>query len=172
MSAERRNRLLFVLAVVLAAFVLAVATGRGIERLRAGEEKSGQYRAQIARLRQSLQMQSESASRRRQLQDQLKVAKARFYAPGEIDLYAFGTLVRKRLAAEGMSVVRYEVSEIKGQSGLEFTVTGPIRSFVHFLKEVSESQKYWSMTSLALTMRDGSSTVEAVFRIGYEELAS
>jgi hypothetical protein len=172
MSTERRKRLFFVLAVVLTVSVMAAVTGRGIERLRTAEEKSGQYRTQIARLRQSLQMQSQSASRRQQLEDQMKIARARFYPPGEIDPYSFGTMVRKRLAAEGMRVIRYQVVEIKGRSGLEFTVSGPIRSLVLFLKEVSESQKYWSMTSLTLTMREGISVVEAVFRIGYEELAS
>ena len=121
MSTERRKRLFFVLAVVLTVSVMAAVTGRGIERLRTAEEKSGQYRTQIARLRQSLQMQSQSASRRQQLEDQMKIARARFYPPGEIDPYSFGTMVRKRLAAEGMRVIRYQVVEIKGRSGLEFT---------------------------------------------------
>jgi hypothetical protein len=43
-------------------------------------------------------------------------------------------------------------------------------ALIRFLKEVSESQKHWNISSLALTMREGTRTAEAVFRIGYEEL--
>jgi hypothetical protein len=86
-----------------------------------------------------------------------------------MDPYSFGTGVRKKLASLGMHVVRYQVLEIKGRDTLEFSVSGPARALVLFLKEVSESKKYWSISLLKVSIHAGTAAVDAVLRIGYEE---
>ncbi|MGO9307790.1 MAG: hypothetical protein ACLQDL_02055 [Spirochaetia bacterium] len=170
MFARREARLLFALAVLLGAAALAAAVSLGAERLRDAREKNGVYRAQIVRLQQSLQSLAELSALQEHLKARLESEKARFYSPREIDPYSFGVLIRKMLGARGMEVVRYQVTALEGRSSLEFVVSGSIRSLVLFLQEISDSRKYWGISSLSLTMRESSAMVDAVFRIGYEEM--
>ena len=170
MFAKREGRLLFALAVLVGATILAAAASLGAERLREAREKNRQYRAQIVRLRQSLESQAEISSLQEHLKARLESEKTHFYSPREIDLYTFGAFIRKRLGVRGMEVVRYQVTELKGRSNLEFSVFGSIRSLVLFLEEVSDSRKYWGISSLSLTMHEGAGMVDAAFRIGYEEI--
>jgi hypothetical protein len=60
--------------------------------------------------------------------------------------------------------------DLKDANSLEFSISGSIDSLVLFLKEVSESEKNWTVPSLTLTMRGESGQVDSVFRIGYEVL--
>ncbi len=170
MLAERERRLLFVVAVLVGVSILVAAVRLGVERLRDAREKNALYREQIARLQLSLQSQPEMVALRERLQARLEAEKAHFYAPGEMDPYSFGALVRRRITSRGLEIVRYQVAELKGRGSLEFSVSGPIRSLVFFLKEVSDSPKYWGISSLTLSMREGSGMVDAVLRIGYEEI--
>jgi hypothetical protein len=170
--ARRGRRLLLVLAALAGVTALTVAISSGVERLRFAKEKAVQFEAQMARLQQSLRSQIEIAAVQERLKGRLESERRHFYAPREIDPYSFGTLVRKKLTFQGIEVTRYQVVELKGRCSLEFAVSGSIRSLILFLKEVSESQKYWSISSLTIVMREGTGTIKAVFRIGYEETDS
>ena len=167
-SAKREKRLVVVLVAGVAAAVFATSIGISSARLTAAREKAALCRGQIARLQQSLSSQTELSSARERLTAEITRSRTLFYAPGEIDVYSFGTLVRKKLSARGMTVVRYQVTDLEGGSSLMLTVFGPIGSLVLFLEDVSESPRYWAITSLTLTMREGTATVDAVLRIGYE----
>jgi hypothetical protein len=92
---------------------------------------------------------------------------ARFYAKDETDPYAFGAVIRKELASLGISVLRYQVIDVKGASYLEFSVSGSARSFVQFLRAVSQAPKVWSIPSMTLSVEEGSGMVNVDFRIGY-----
>ncbi len=167
---NKTRRLLLLLAVagMVAAFGIALTLGG--ERLRGARAIGAQYEAQIRKLEQSLPPEREIISLRDRLKGELVERKGRSYRPDEMNPYSFGTLVKKRLVTHGMSVVRYQVIEAKGESALEFSVSGSIVSLVLFLKEVSESEKDWSISSLDLRMRGGTGAMDAVFRIGYEVL--
>ncbi len=170
MPDKKTRRLLVLLAAVAALAALGISFMLGAERLRAARVKAAEYEKQIARLEQSLPPESEILALRDRLQKELKDRNNRFYRPEDMNPYSFGTLIKKLLVSHGMSVIRYQVIELKGASSLEFTVSGPALSLIRFLKEVSESEKYWTVSSLALTMRSGTGVMDAVFRIGYEVL--
>jgi hypothetical protein len=168
MIVERKWQLLGILAAIGLLVVLGAAFSFGAERSRAARAKAAQYAVQNAELRHSIGSESRLVSLRDQLQGELGVMRSRFYAPNEMNPYSFGTLIRKKLASHGILVVRYQVIEVKGATGLEFSVLGSIASLVLFLKEVSESDHYWSVSSFSLTGREGTRDADASFRIGYE----
>jgi hypothetical protein len=164
MLAKREKILLLALGAVIALCAVVICIVLGSERLNAAAGKISQYEAQIGKLSGSMPSLTEITALRDQAKTELERKKARFYAPGEISLYDFGLLMKKRLVALGMSVARTEFIE----DSVQFSVTGSIRSLVLFLKEVSASEKYWTLSSLTLRMREGTETVDAVFRMGYE----
>jgi hypothetical protein len=167
---KKTRRLLALLVAAVAVAGIGVAVTLGSERLRSARAIGEQYEAQVRKLEQSLPAEKEILALRDRLRAELDQRKGRFYRPDEMNPYSFGTLIKKRLVAHGMSVVRYQLIEVKGESSLEFSVSGPIMSLTLFLKEVSESEKDWTISSLDLTMRGGTGTMDAVFRIGYEVL--
>lgn len=168
MLAKRERQLLGILAAVVFLVALGVLFSLGAERLRVARASAAQYAVQNEDLQRSIGSEPQSVSLRDQLQGELDVTKTRFYAPNEMNPYSFGTLIKRKLVSMGMTVVRYQVIEVKGATSLEFSVTGSISSLVFFLKQVSESDRYWSISSLSLTMREGTIGVDAAFRIGYE----
>jgi len=168
MPAKREKQLLVVLAAVICITALGIVISLGAERLKAARTDAAQFRDQIEKLERSIGSETQAKALRDRLHGELDVMKTRFYAPNEVNPYSFGTLIKKKLASLGMAVVRYQVIEVKGASILEFSVSGSLYSFVLFLKEVSESERYWTISSLAMTTREGAGGVDAVFRIGYE----
>ncbi len=172
MPSDREKRLLWILGAAAAFSAFALAIGLGAERMAAARATSSRYEAEVAKLSRALPSEAEAVSLRDKLKARLAQGKSRFYAPGEMSPYGFGTLVRKKLAARGISVVRYQVVEIKGKSSIEFSVSGTAAALILFLKDVSESEKNWTVSSLTLTMREGTGTADAVFRIGYEILGA
>jgi hypothetical protein len=170
MLAKRERFLLAVLGGIVALCALVIAFMLGLERLNEPRRKAAQYESQIAKLSGSLPSEEEIALQRDALKAELADRTARFYKPDELNPYSFGTLITKKLSSHGITVVRYQVVEVSRRSFLEFTVSGAVRSLILFLKEVSESEKYWTIPSLTLTIREGTLTADAVFRIGYEVL--
>lgn len=170
MLAKRERRLLVALGVVVALSLLTIALILGMERLGAARVKAAQYEAQIAKLSRSLPSESDISALRESLKKELDARKARFYSPDQMNPYSFGTLIKKELTSHGITVIRYQVIEIRGKSSLEFSVSGNVKSLILFLQDVSRSEKYWTISSLTLTMREGTERVDAVFRIGYEVL--
>jgi hypothetical protein len=165
---ERRLLALLTATAVLAA--VAVSVSLGMERMQAARSQTEKLRAGVAGLEKALPSEAGTASRSEGLEADLAALKSRFYAAGDMNPYSFGTLVKDRLTALGMSVVRYQVVDVQDRKGLEFSVTGPVRSLVLFLRGVSDAPKYSSIPSLTVTVREGTDVVDAVFRIGYETL--
>jgi len=172
MLAKREKILLGVLIGVIGVCAGGIGIALGTERLATAGEKAVRYEEQIRKLAQSLPSEADITAQRDALQMELAKGKQRFYSAGEMNPYLFGTLVKKELAAHDITVVRYQVVDQKNANSLEFSVSGNVRSFVMFLKEVSESPKYWTISSLTLNMREGTSAFTAAFRIGYETLDS
>lgn len=170
MPSRRERRLLALLAGAVVVAAAAVAFGLGTERLRAAQAQAEKLRAGIAGLQKALPSEAGSASWMESRGAELSALRSRFYPPAEMNPYSFGALVKDRLTALGMGVVRYQVVEVQGRKDLEFSVTGPVRSLVLFLKGVSEAEKFSSIPSLTLTVREGTDVADAVFRIGYETL--
>jgi hypothetical protein len=166
----RRERLLSLLGAVFAASILALLITFGLERLKEVQARAQHSHAQIAKLRGSLRPESDIVSRRDSLKGKIEAARKGFYSQGEIDPYTFGTRIKKKLTAHGLKVIRYQVLVLKGSISIEFSVSGSTSSFILFLKEVSESDRYWSVPSLALSMQGESGVMDSVFRIGYEVL--
>jgi hypothetical protein len=169
MLAKREKLLLGILTAVISVAALGIVFSLGAERLRSALVNVGQYREQNEKLRRSIGSEEVDAlSLRERLQGELAVMKTRFYGPGEMNPYSFGALIKKKLGSLGLAVVRYQVIEVKGVSSLEFSISGSINSIILLFKEVSESERYWTISSLALTMREDAVGADAVFRIGYE----
>jgi hypothetical protein len=170
MPDRKTLRLLALLAAAAAVSGLGIAFTVGGERLSEARAVGGQYEAQIRKLEQTLPAEKDILSLRDRLKAEIEAKKGRFYRPDEMNPYSFGTLIKRRLASYGMSVVRYQVLDLKGENSLEFSVSGPVMSLVRFLREVSEFPKNWTISSFTLTMRGGTGAMDAVFRIGYEVL--
>jgi hypothetical protein len=170
MPSEREKRLLWMLGAAAAVCAFAMAIGLGAERMAAAKATSLKYEAEVAKLSRALPSETEAATLRDRLRAELENGKSKFYAPQEMSPFSFGTLVRKKLAARGISVVRYQVVEIKGKSSIEFSVSGTAAALILFLRDVSESEKYWTVSSLTFSIREGTGTADAIFRIGYEVL--
>ena len=172
MTGSVPRRLLIVLAGAIALSTAAVTFDLGFQRLRNARAVTERWEAQVRKLQQSLPAESRIREARDLLKIDLANRAAHFYAANEISPYSFGAAVKDRLSALGMTVVRYQVIDLKGRSWLEFSVTGSARALILFLRDVSRGQKYWSIPSLSLTMREGSDTVDVSFRIGYEVINS
>jgi len=170
MLAKHEKLLLSIMGAVAAASAVVIAVTMGAERLQRANAKTRQYQAQILTLEKSLRSETELAAVRTRLTDELAAARKKFYSKGEISPFTFGTMLRRKLAAHGVAVTRYQVIEQKGVSSLEFSVSAPVGSLILFLKDASESERYWNISSLALSMKEGIATADAVFRIGYEVL--
>lgn len=168
MVAKREKQLLGILATVILLAALVIVFLQGAERLRAARANAPGYQAQNEKLQFASGSEAQATSLRDRLQGELDIMKNRFYAPNEMNPYSFGILIKKKLSSLGMTVVRYQVIELKGASSLEFFVSGSINSFILFLKEVSESDRFWTISSLSLIMRENTEGMDAVFRIGYE----
>lgn len=172
MLAKREKQLLVVLIVVAALCAVGMGTALGVEALGTARERAAQYEEQVRRLSESLTSEASLSARRDLLKAELDRERAHFYSPGEMNPYLFGTLVRQKLSTHGIAVIRYQVVEEKSGNSVEFSVSGNIRSLVLFLKEVSDSTKYWTISSMTLNMSEGGSDFTAVFRIGYGTLDS
>jgi hypothetical protein len=166
MLAKRERLLLYALGGVVAICAVVICLMLGFERLRLAGENASQYERMIERLSLTKQDEPEITALRDNLKDELARTKTRFYSPEEMNPFTFGTLVRKELLSLGITVVRY--GNVEGKRSLQFTVSGNVRSLLTFFKKVSESGKYWTISSLTLTMREGTETADAVFIIGYE----
>ena len=172
MAGNVPRRLLVVLACAAALSTAAVSFDLGFQRLRGARAATALWEARVRKLQQSLPAESRMTAARDMLEKDLAERAAYFYAAGEINPWSFGAAVKGRLSALGMTVVRYQVIDLKGRSWLEFSVTGSARAFILFLRDVSRGQKYWSIPSLSLTIREGTGTIDAFFRIGYEVINS
>ena len=172
MAGSAPRRLLIVLTTAVALSAAGVSFDLGFQRLRDARAATERWAAKVQKLQQSLPAEARIRATRDSLEKDLASRAAHFYAADEINAYSFGAAVKGRLSALGMTVVRYQVIDLKGRSWLEFSVTGSARALIVFLRDVSRGQKYWSIPSLSLTMRESSDIVDVSFRIGYEVIDS
>jgi hypothetical protein len=166
--ADRRMRVLLVLLAAAAGVVASgIALSEGLGRLAAARADAARHEARIAKLQESLPGAVDGAGAREALTEEIAARRARFYGPDEMNPYAFGTLVKGALSSLGISVLRYQVVEVKGAPYVEFTASGSARSFVIFLRDVSDYGKVWTIPAMSLTLREGTDSADALFRIGY-----
>ncbi|MCX7030486.1 MAG: hypothetical protein NTU62_10255 [Spirochaetes bacterium] len=165
---DRRTRVLLLILVAAAGFVASgIALSEGVGRLVAARAAVTLHEARIAWLRDSLMRAEDGAEAREALTEEIAARGARFTTAEEMNPYSFGTLVKKKLFSLGISVLRYQVVEVKGAPYVEFTASGSARSFVIFLRDVSEYEKVWIIPSMSLTLREGTDSADAFIRIGY-----
>lgn len=170
MPDDKRRTLLILLAGVVVLSLLAVTVSLELERLGAARSRVALLQKQIEMLVQSLPSEAALVSRRDELGSRLELVKDRFYRAEEMSPYAFGTLVKDKLATLGMSIARYQVLDTKGRTALEFVASGPATAFATFLRDTFASGKYWAMPSMTIRTHDGTGVVDVVFQVGYEEL--
>jgi hypothetical protein len=165
---DRRMRVLLLLLAAAAGLAASgIAVSEGVGRLAAARADAARQEARIARLRYSLPNAVGGAGAREALTEQIAARRDRFYGPDEMNLYSFGTLIRGKLSSLGISVLRYQVVEVKGTPYVEFTASGSARSFIIFLRYVSQQEKTWIIPSLSLSLGEGTDSTDALFRIGY-----
>ena len=92
--------------------------------------------------------------RRERLRGELEEERRRLYAPGEMDPYRFGLIVRDLLVAEGLQIDRYQTLEAGKRTLLEFAVRGEARGMLAFLRRVSLSEHTWSVPYLSIGARE------------------
>ena len=167
MLASSTRRLVVILCGVLLVSAVAIVLDLCFESLGAARESIALHDGQIRRLQQSLPPMDRIVQERDALKKEVESRSSRFYSRGETDPYAFGAVVRRKLASLGITVLRYQVVEVKGASYLDFTVSGTARAFVLFLRDVSQASRVWTIPSLTLSLPEASGTVNVDFRIGY-----
>jgi hypothetical protein len=167
---SRRERLLlFVLGWALAIAAAAVGVTLITERaaglagdIEAMEKQLGELQAQIAAgTGTSLDLD--------RMEQQIAGLRDRFYRKGEMDPYTFGVMIRDLLLETGLSIRRYQTVEVRGTTLLEFSIQGDARALMRFLRKVSNAPKQWTVSFLSIRAPREAGTVQAVFRIGYEE---
>ena len=168
MHAERRTRILAVLSAAVLIGAMGCVFVGGAERLNTAKRNTGRLLAHNEMLRNSLGTEAQARGLVDRLRGERDVMKARLYAPNEMNPYSFAALIKRRLGSRGMTVARYQLMETNGARTVEFSVSGPIASFISFLEEVSRSDRSWAIPSLSLNMKEGTSTADVAFRIGYE----
>ncbi len=164
---KRQRVLLGLLGASIAIAACAIVLSYGLDRLADATASIDRYDDRIARLRQTAPDASITRESIDSLQKEIGELEARFYGPEEMNPYLFGTIVKQKLAARGMEVLRYQVIDVKGSTVLEFSVSGSIRSFLGFLRDVSQAEKIWTIPSMTCRVREGTERVDAVFRIRY-----
>jgi hypothetical protein len=167
MVARRQRALLLLLAAAVGITAIGIAVSEGVGRLAAARADAARYEARIARLRESVPAPGGGAGVREALAGEIAAVRARLYRPDEMNPWSFGALVKGTLSSLGISVLRYQVVEVKGAPYVEFTASGSVRSFVVFLRDVSGNGRAWAIPSLSLTLREGTDAADAAFRIGY-----
>jgi hypothetical protein len=165
---DRKRRVLLLLLAAAAAIVASgIFVSEGAGRLTAARADAARYEARIAGLRGSLPTSAGGADAREALAEEIAARRARLYGPDEMNPWSFGALVKSTLSSLGVSVLRYQVVVVKGTPYVEFTANGSARAFVTFLRGVSDNGKAWIIPSMSLTLREGTDSADAVFRIGY-----
>ncbi len=168
MPGSTTNRLLALLGGAVLVAAAAVALDLGMERLSAAKGRIALHEGQLRALQRSLPSAIDQLVQQRDtLRADVQQRAARFYAKDETDPYAFGAVIRNELASLGIAVLRYQVIDVKGASYLEFSVSGSARSFVQFLRAVSQAPRAWTIPSMTLSVEEGSGVVNVDFRIGY-----
>jgi hypothetical protein len=166
--ADRKTRILLSLLGAAVALVLAGAVlNMGSERLADAKAAAERYEMRIAKLRRSFPSAQDVNATRDVLKKEIAATESRYYSADEMNAYSFGTIVKRKLSSLEINVLRYQVVDVKGTSYVEFSASGSARSFVTFLRNVSESEKLWPIPSMSMTLREGSSIVDVVLRIGY-----
>ena len=169
---KRQRVLLGLLGLSVAIASCAIVMSFLFDRLADATADIDRYNARIARLHQSAPEASVAQESIESLREEISELGARFYGPEEMNPYLFGTIVKQKLAAGGMEVSRYQVIDVKGSTVLEFSVSGSIRSFLGFLRDVSQAEKIWTIPTMTCRIREGTERVDAVFRIRYAVIDS
>ncbi len=168
--ADRRTVVLALLAAAVVVVAAGITAGWGLERLADARLSATRSEERIGRIRKTLPTAADVDAARTALRSEIDAASSRFYAAEEMNPYLFGTIVKQKLSAMGISVQRYQVVDVKGTSYVEYSATGSARSIVTFLRDVSSSAKLWTIPAMSLTFHEGSDKVDAVVRIGYAVL--
>jgi hypothetical protein len=161
------RRLLLLLCCAIAVAGIGIASSLGLERLNDTRERIAVHEQQIRELQGTMPGLDDVTRQRDTLKAEVDQLSSRLYARGETDPYAFGAVVRRMITSLGMKVLSYQLVEAKGQSYLEFSVTGSARAFVLFLREVSQAPRLWSVPTLSLSVQQGTGMIDATLRIGY-----
>jgi hypothetical protein len=164
---RRLKVLLILLGGSIAIAACAITLSFGLDRLAEARANVDRYEDRIARLRRAAVESSGAPESIDSLQREIADLRARFYGSDDMNPYLFGTIVKQKLAARGMEVSRYQVIDIQGSTVIEFSVSGSIRSFLGFLRDVSQADKVWNMPFMTCGIREGTERVDAVFRIRY-----
>jgi hypothetical protein len=91
----------------------------------------------------------------------------RSYEKDEMDLYRFGSAVNALLARHAITVEEFRTVAEAGGSVLELTARGSSPSFMAFLADVSNAQKYWTIPYLHIQSSSGDGSLMCEFQIGY-----
>ncbi len=172
MVTKSTRRLLVILVVSVSAAVVGVAVDLLLERLAASRARVDRLEAQVLALQRSLAPEPELSRRRDELAKDVARRTMRFYAVDALTPYTFGTQVKRKLQSYGLAVSRYQIVELKGRSYLEFSLSGSARGLLLFLRDVSQQEKYWVISTVTVTTRPNGGIVDAVFRIGYETIGT
>jgi hypothetical protein len=172
---SRREKLLLAAllwtAAVAAAGVTVYLAGEGraatTQRIRLAEREVASLAARMAGGHGA--GPGADAPARAGLEERIADARGRLYAPGEIDPYRFGIIIRDLLLAQGLEIARYQTVEQGGSTDLEFSVQGSARALSGFLEQVSRAPRWWDLSFLSVRTAGDAGAVQAVLRISYEQ---
>jgi hypothetical protein len=159
--------LLSLLGLAVAAGAAGILFTDQLERTAAARSRVTGYESRIRALHGSHPPLAELAGRRDALRGEVAVLASRLYAPGELTPYSFGAEVKRRLAAHGLIVSRYQLVPLPGQAAVEFSASGHVAGLLTFLSDISRQARLWSIISLSIAVREGTDIADVVLRIGY-----
>jgi hypothetical protein len=164
----RRTRVLLILLGVTAALTATgMAAGEALGRIAEARAEAERLEARIGRLREEAAGAARVGVDRDAIRAEVEARAARRYAAGTMNPYAFAMLAKARLSSLGVSVLRYQVVEGGTCPGVDFTATGSVRSFIAFLRGISEDGKLWIVPSLEIEVHPEGGSADARLRIGY-----
>jgi hypothetical protein len=167
---KREKILLRILLSIIVIACAGVYYYLKIERLRTLQEQIQLTEQQIKKISLKTPDEVQIAKQRNLLHEELKEEREKLYSSSEIDPYQFSITIRELLAANRLTIKKYQTIEVKENTYLEFSISGDALGLTEFLKSVFSSNKYWYIPFLSVDARKADGSITAVLRITYETI--
>ena len=157
-------------SVAVSAAIIGVPLVRTEKR--ALEERIDRHRIQLTELSAAAQTRATEKDDLEFLRRELSELTTKFYAPDEIDAFAFASMVAAWVTDLGMEIERSQPQAGEGWGRVELLVRGSAEELFTFLKGVSEYERVLSVPVMAVTNIESGDNLRIQLQVEYETVYS